>query len=249
LAAVVLAAGAGTRLRPLTDLKPKALCPVGNRPLVDHAVNRVRRHAPDIAVNVHAHADQMVAHLDGRVHLSLESPVALGTAGGVGNLRGWIDGRAVLVCNADAWSRDDLDDLVQGWDGERVRLLVVESDGPADFGRWRYAGACLLPPNIVAGLSAEPAGLYEVCWRLEEQAGRLDLCPSPATFIDCGTPSDYLAANLDWSGGASVIGHDAVVDGTVERCVVWPGGVVAAGEHLLDAIRVGRDLTVAAAPG
>ena len=41
LAAVVLAAGAGTRLRPLTRLRPKALCPVGDRPLVDHALDRV----------------------------------------------------------------------------------------------------------------------------------------------------------------------------------------------------------------
>lgn len=245
LAAVVLAAGAGTRLRPLTELRPKALCPVANRPLVDHAIDAVARHSDAVAVNVHAHVDQMVAHLEDRVHLSIESPDALGTAGGVGNLRDWIAGRGVLLRNADAWSRDDLEQLVSGWDGERVRLLVVDAgSGRGDFGQWLYAGACLLPPRVVAALPATAAGLYEVCWRDEERAGRLDLCPSGASFIDCGTPSDYLAANLDASGGASVIGEGAQVLGTVERCVVWPGGYVGPDEHLIDVIRVGSDLTV-----
>ena len=244
----MLAAGAGTRLRPLTALRPKALCPVGDRSLVDHALDRVRPHAEKVAVNVHAHPDQMRAHLEGRAHLSVEGPEALGTAGGVGNLRDWIAGRDVLVCNADAWSREDLCDLVTGWDGQRVRLLVVDAGGPADFGRWRYAGACLLPWARVAELPDTPSGLYEVCWRREELAGRLDLCRSQATFIDCGTPADYLAANLDWSGGESVIGDGAQVLGTVERCVVWPGGVVGPDERLVDSIRVGTDLTVSAAP-
>lgn len=227
-------------------MRPKALCPVGNRPLVDHAVDRVRPHVSDVAVNVHAHAEQMVRHLEGRVHLSVEQPHALGTAGAIGNLRQWIDARGVLVCNADAWSRDDLEDFVRGWDGERVRLLVVDAAEPADFGSWRYAGACLLPPGVAAALPATEAGLYEVCWRAAQAAGRLDLCPSRATFIDCGTPRDYLLANLDWSGGASVVGEGAQILGSIDRCVVWAGGVVGRDEHLVGAIRVGADLTVAA---
>ena len=204
----------------------------------------MQRHAPDVAVNVHAHTAQMRAHLDGRVHVSVEAPVALGTAGGVGNLREWIDGRAVLVCNADGWSRDDLDDLVDGWDGERVRLLVVRAPGRGDFGEWLYAGACLLPAQIAGALPSSPSGLYEVCWRSEEQAGRLDLCASDTTFIDCGTPRDYLMANLDWSGGDSVVGPGATVEGRIERCVVWPDAHVGPDEHLVEAIRAGRDLTV-----
>ncbi len=242
----MLGAGAGTRLRPLTHRLPKALCPVGDRPLVDHVIDRVRRHTAEVAVNVHAHTSQMVGHLQGKVHLSIEHPVALGTAGAIGNLRPWIDGRAVLVCNADAWSRDTLDDLIAGWDGRRVRLLVTGTDGRGDFGPWLYAGACLLPPTVAATLPSTPSGLYEVCWRHEELVGRLDLCPSGATFVDCGTPVDYLRANLDWSGGESVIGAGAQVHGTVERCVVWPQGVVRPDEHLVEVIRADRDLTVPA---
>ena len=240
----MLAAGAGTRLRPLTTLRPKPLCPVGDRPLLDHALDVVRRHAGAVAVNVHAGRAQMETHLGDTVQLSFEEPAALGTAGAIGNLSGWLDGRDVLVRNADAYGRDSLDDFVHGWDRERVRLLVVDDPQRGDFGRWRYAGACLLPGPIAARLPAEPAGLYEVCWRAEEAAGRLDLVPSQATFIDCGTPRDYLQANLDWSGGDSVVGAGAVVKGTIERCVVWPNAVVDSDEHLVAAIRADGGLTV-----
>src|SRR3954452_209622 len=118
LAAVVLAAGAGTRLRPLTRLRPKALCPVDNVPLVDLALGWARNVTSAVAVNVHHGRAAMESHLAGRVHLSVEEPEALGTAGGIGNLRTWIDGRAALILNADAWNDADMQAFVAGWDGE-----------------------------------------------------------------------------------------------------------------------------------
>jgi N-acetyl-alpha-D-muramate 1-phosphate uridylyltransferase len=248
LAAVVLAAGSGTRLRPLTHFRPKALCPVGDRPLVDHVLERVRRHTTSVAVNVHHGRAQMLAHLAGRAHLSVEAPEALGTAGAVGQLRGWLDGRGALIVNADAWQRDDLSALVSGWDGERIRLLVVSDPDRGDFGPWRFAGASLLPWRLAARLPAEPAGLYELCWRVPHEAGELDLVRSEAPFFDCGTPADYLAANLEASGGESVVGAGAVVEGELARSVVWPWGRVRAGERLVDAIRVGTSVTVPATP-
>jgi NDP-sugar pyrophosphorylase family protein len=244
---VVLAAGNGTRLRPLTDHRPKALCPVDNVPLVDLALARVTPYADEVAVNVHHMRAAVVEHLDGRVHLSIEEPVALGTAGAIGQLRPWLAGRPVLVVNADAWSTDDLSALVDGWDGQRVRLLVVADPERGDFGGWRFAGASLTPWSIASTLAAEPTGLYEVCWRREHEAARLDLVPTTAAFLDCGTPADYLAANMLASGGQSVVGEGAVVEGTLERSVVWPGGRVHAGEHLVDAVRVGADVTVSGA--
>ena len=58
------------------------------------------------------------------------------------------------------------------------------------------------------------------------------------------TPAQYLAANLESSGGESVIGPGAVVEGTVEESVIWPGAHVRPEEHLTRAIRVGDRLTV-----
>jgi hypothetical protein len=174
LTSVVLAAGAGTRLRPLTWLRPKALCPVDNVALVDLALRRVEQVTDAVAVNIHHGRVAMEAHLAGRVHLSLEEPDALGTAGALGNLRDWIAGRPTLVVNADAWSDADLGPFVSGWDGERVRLLVA-GDG---FGPRARVVASLLPWTGVEHLEPRPSGLYERCWRPAQEAGRLDVVTS-----------------------------------------------------------------------
>lgn len=245
LAGVVLAAGKGTRLRPLTYVRPKALCPIDNVPLVDLALDQVATAGGAIAVNVHHGRALMEAHLADRdLHLSIEEPEPLGTAGGLGQLKPWIDGRDVLVANADAWREGPLGPLLDGWAGDRTRLLVTDDAPRGDFGHWRYAGAALIPWSDVRGLSSDPSGLYEVSWKQLEAEGRLDLVPLSGRFFDCGTPTEYLAANLAASGGDSVVGVGATVEGELTRSVVWPGGIVRRDEHLVDAVRVWDWLTV-----
>ncbi|HEU4674460.1 MAG TPA: sugar phosphate nucleotidyltransferase [Motilibacteraceae bacterium] len=283
LAGVVLAAGLGTRLRPLTDLRPKALCPVAGRPLLDWALDRLAPHTgtgPEhLAVNAHHHADQVVARLGGevggRAHVSVEQPEPLGTAGALGLLRDWLDGRDVLLTNADAWivtsdgsSEGALDGLLHGWDRERCRLLVVPAEPGVrkDFGDCRYVGACLLPWALVSELAPTPSGLYEVLWREQERQGRLELVVHDGPALDVGRPADYLRANLaaapdgwvhpaalvEGAAARSVVGAGTVVEGTVERCVVWDGARVERHEHLVDVVRAaGPDgpVTVPAAAG
>lgn len=239
LAAVVLAAGRGTRLRPLTDLRPKPLCPVGNVALLDRALDVATAITPYVAVNACHLAEQIVRHVGDRAYVSVE-PEALGTAGALGNLRPWLDGRDVLVLNGDAYRDGEVHALLDGWDGTAIRLLVVRDAERGDFGEWRYAGASLHPWRAVAPLDPTPSGLYEAVWRHEEP----ELVEHHGTFVDCGTVADYLAANLHASGGRSVIGAGARIDGEVVRSVVWPGGVVAAGERLVDAVRTDTGLTV-----
>lgn len=243
VAGVVLAAGAGTRLRPLTRLRPKALCPVGGVPLVDLALARVGAVAADVAVNVHHGREQLEDHLGSRVRLSVEPDVALGTAGALGRLRPWIDGRPALVVNVDAWTTAPLAPLLDGWDGERIRVLVAGP--PVVSPRMRLAGA-LLPWWAVEPLAATPSGLWEVSWRDAADAGRVEAVAvaGGVPFVDCGTPASYLAANLTASGGAPVIGEGAVVAGTVERSVVWDGAGVGPREHLVLAIRADAGTTV-----
>ncbi len=247
VAGVVLAAGLGTRLAPLTTLLPKALCPVANRPLLDHALARLAAlglTGPGaVAVNAHHHAATVVTAVGDRATYSVENPAPLGSAGALGALRGWLGGRAALVTNVDAYLDGGVAALLAGWDGRRLRLLVTDDPPHADFGRWRFAGCSLLPARLVDRLTPEPGGLYEKCWRPALEAGEAELIPYPETFIDCGTPVDYLEANLHASGGVSVVAPDAVVDGVVVRSVVWPGSRVAAGEHLVEVIRA-RGLTV-----
>ncbi|MFG2055742.1 sugar phosphate nucleotidyltransferase [Micromonospora sp. NPDC048930] len=273
--AVVLAAGEGTRLRPLTERVPKALCPVGNVPLLDRALARLAglglAGPGRVAVNACYLGDQVVAHVGDRARLSVEPGAPLGTAGGLGKLRDWIAGRGVLVGNADAYLADpdappgpDIAALLDGWDGRSVRLLGQPADDPAapgTFSGHRFVGFSLLPWRLVRDLPATFGDLVRAVWRPAEAAGALDVVGYPGVFYDTGTPADYLAANLHAAGGASlvdpsatvtgrvhraVVGPGATVRGEVTRAVVWPGATVRADERLSDAIRAGDDLTVPA---
>ncbi|GAA1792839.1 hypothetical protein GCM10009835_08320 [Planosporangium flavigriseum] len=271
---MVLAAGEGRRLRPLTEVRPKALCPVGNVPLLDRALARLAglglSGPAQVAVNACYLGEQVVSHVGDRAHLSVEPGAPLGTSGGIGNLRNWIDGRGVLVANADAYLAGsappgpDVESLLDGWDGETVRLLGVPAgDAEREFGPYRFAGLSLLPWSMVLSLAAAPSDLVRTVWRPAEAAGALTVVEYAGLFLDTGTPVDYLAANLHAAGASSlvdatanitgqlvqaVVGAGARVEGRVTRGVVWPGGYVGPDEHLVDAVRVGRDLTVAAAP-
>lgn len=246
LCAVLLAAGEGSRLRPLTESLPKALCPVGNVPMLDRAL----RHVADlgmtgpgsVAVNASWLGEQVAAHVGTRAHLSLEPPPPLGTSGGVARLRGWVGGRAVLVGNADAYLADgSIGGLVAGWDGETVRLLAVPAaPGTVDaFGGYRFAGFSLLPWPWVAGLPDQPDELVRTVWRPAEAAGRLEVVEFAGYFRDTGTLGDYLAANrhaaataaaaataTDDRTGGNLVADGATVTGHCRESVIGAGARV-----------------------
>jgi MurNAc alpha-1-phosphate uridylyltransferase len=271
LCAVVFAAGEGTRLRPLTTTVPKPLCPVGNVPLLDRALARLAHHklrGPAlVAVNACYLGDQVGAYVGGRAYVSREpGPQPLGTAGALAYLSSWSGGRAVLAGNSDAYLAPrtgvvrDLAPLLDDWDGSTVRVLAVPAGNrPAEFGNLRFAGFSLLPPDLVAGLALMKAELVQTIWRPAERAGRLEVIAYDGAYLDTGTPADLLAANLDAAGGGSLVAPDATVSGRVSRSVVgaaahvagsvtrslvFPGAVVGRGEDLVDAIRLGTDVTV-----
>jgi N-acetyl-alpha-D-muramate 1-phosphate uridylyltransferase len=234
ICAVVLAAGLGTRLVPLTTICPKALVPVGNVPLLDLGLERLAAAGfsgkAKVAVNAHHHAGMIVEHVGERAHLSIEEGEPLGSAGALGRLRGWIDGRAVLVLNADAYvsaPRGDLLRLLAGWHGERVRMLGRrQDDGYPPFGGLSFAGASLIPAADAALLKDEYSHLVRTTWRPAQRAGRLDALELDGTYIDCGTPADYLAANLFAACGSNLIDPSAVVQGQVDECVVGARALV-----------------------
>ena len=101
-----------------------------------------------------------------------------------------------------------------------------------------------MPCSVVATLPDEPCGLYERVWAPHAEAATLDVVRCDDQFVDCGTPTRYLSANLASSGGAAVVDPTATVRGTLERTVVWAGAEVAAGEQLVDAIRTSAGQTV-----
>ena len=142
--AMVLAAGLGTRMRPLTDDRPKALVEVGGRALIDHVLDRladagVRR----AVVNVHWFADRLEAHLRARgrgpeIVISDERAELLETGGGLKKARSLLGDDPVFVANIDSvWidRGNALAELVRLWDPARMdaALLLARREGSIGF--------------------------------------------------------------------------------------------------------------------
>lgn len=114
---MVLAAGLGTRLKPLTDTMPKALVPVGGVPLIDLTVRRLMAQGYDrFVVNIHHFAQQIVNHVAAQdyaplVHFSDESECLLETGGGLKRAQQLFrDDEPILIHNVDI-----LDNVDYGW--------------------------------------------------------------------------------------------------------------------------------------
>jgi mannose-1-phosphate guanylyltransferase len=112
-AAMVLCAGLGTRLRPLTDERAKPMVPVGDRPALAHVIARVRLAVPSrIVVNVHHRPEDVLAWAEPeRIAVSHEREL-LGTAGGVARASVLLGEGDVLVWNGDILTELDPRDLV-----------------------------------------------------------------------------------------------------------------------------------------
>lgn len=106
--AMVLAAGLGTRLRPLTFELPKPMVPVLDRPVMAHIVDLLGRHGYDeIIANLHYFPDTIRDYF-GDALIYREEPELLGTAGGVRNCADFLDGDTFLIISGDALTDIDL---------------------------------------------------------------------------------------------------------------------------------------------
>jgi len=115
---MILAAGLGTRLRPLTDTCPKPLIDVGGRPMIAFALDLVRAAGiSEVAINLHHLGDQLrkaLGHGENygvRFTFFEEDPI-LETGGGISNARNFLDGDEFVVLNADTMTDLDLSDTI-----------------------------------------------------------------------------------------------------------------------------------------
>lgn len=255
--AMVLCAGLGTRLRPLTLEKPKPLVPVGDRPLLAHIAARLARAGFDqLVINTH-HLPDAFANLDASLGVEVQrvhEPRILGTAGGVAGARELLGEPPVVLWNGDILVEPPLEALCEGARSGGLALGVqprakgegtvgVRADGRVVrlrgevFGEEHaggdYVGVAALGARCLAGLPSEGCLIGD--WALPElRAGRpIETVAVPGGFSDAGDPAAYLALNLAWLGGEPVyLGVDAAVDAGVslETCVIGAGArVVGAG--------------------
>lgn len=205
--AMVFAAGRGTRMRPLTDDRPKALVQVAGRALIDHALDQVAGLSP-VVVNAHHHADLLEDHLAGRdVRVSREA-VLLETGGGLRAARALLGPGPVMTINADmAWTGPRAADTLRAaWDPARMDglLLLVGLERRAEPGRWAfamdadgrlsradngldYAGAGILRADALDRIEGPVFSLREA-WPPMMDAGRLFGVIHPGGWADVGRP-------------------------------------------------------------
>ena len=148
--AMVLAAGLGTRMRPLTLTRPKCLVTVGGKTLMDHMLDRlVAAGVERVVVNVHAFADMLEAHLRGRrdveILISDERHQLMDTGGGVRKALPLLGDDPYIHCNTDSiWEEPNgsaIARLVAGFDSATMdaRLMLADLgdclgfDGAGDF--------------------------------------------------------------------------------------------------------------------
>lgn len=171
--AMVLAAGEGRRLRPLTEHTPKPLIPVGNKTMLDHALDQlVAIGVTRCVVNTYHLADQIRDHLKQRsspaITISHEQQL-LDTGGGIAKALPHFNGNPFFVLNADIWWQDanqsSLRDLANMWDATRMDALLllvprekaIGFEGAGDYflmpnDRVKYRGNEASAPYIFSGI-------------------------------------------------------------------------------------------------
>ena len=210
--AMILAAGLGTRMRPLTDTVPKPLLQAGGRALIEyHIVNLARAGIVDIVINHYHLGEKIEAALgDGsqyavRLHYSAET-VRLETAGGIVKALPMLGEDSFAVISGDIWTDYDYRNL-RAVDGVRTKARLVMVHNPAhhrngDFalqadGRLRlargeeqgltYSGISVMHPSLFAGLEQAPLALRPVLDKAIA-AGQVSAETFSGRWFDIGTP-------------------------------------------------------------
>lgn len=149
---MLLAAGLGTRLRPITETMPKPLVPVAGVPLIERIMGNARAEgARRFVANAHYHADQILAHFGGLLKVSREDEL-LGTGGGVKRALPMLYSDPILVMNTDAFwpagSDAPLARMIEKFTGDaEMVLLCVHPRDATGFSRSH--DFCLSPQGQV----------------------------------------------------------------------------------------------------
>lgn len=252
--AMVLAAGLGTRLRPLTDECPKPLVPVGDRPLLAHVIESLRAWGHrELVVNTH-HLPQRFDgfHVDGvEVHWSHE-PQILGSAGGVRAALPRLE-PPVVVRNGDIWGLTAPPGLLpEIAAGASVCLLVapvtgsrgtVGLDSRGNVVRLRtesfgdehlaadYVGTMALGTAALERLPERGCLIGDVCLPLLRAGARVATTWCHEDWCDVGSIAGYLQANRRWLAGRELESFEGP-DSRVDQNVELQGSVLGARVHL-----------------
>ena len=207
---MILAAGRGERLRPLTETLPKPLVEVAGEPLLGRHLERLARAGYGHAViNVSHLAGKIIAPFSDRGHRGLtidwsHEAEPLETAGGIAQARELLGPDPFLLVNADIWCDYDFSRLRNHDLGKRLSHLLLVPNPPhhlaGDFSlergvvgnarapRYTYAGIAVLSPRLVAGIGAGQKAQLAPLWRAAAERGEVSGELHEGLWSDVGTP-------------------------------------------------------------
>jgi len=212
--AMILAAGLGTRMRPLTDHTPKPMLKAGGLPLIEHQIRRlVKAGIRDIVIN-HAYLGEQIEAYCGngekwqcRIQYSAEAE-PLETGGGIFKALPLLGNEPFLLVNGDVWCDLDYQCLVNAQWQQKAHLVLVanpEHNPMGDFAlsaaengqslvsehgspKWTFSGVSVLNPSLFEGCSA---GVFKLAPLLKDAMAEQNVTGEvyEGYWLDVGTPN------------------------------------------------------------
>jgi MurNAc alpha-1-phosphate uridylyltransferase len=222
--AMVLAAGYGTRLRPLTDRMPKPLVPVAGRPMIEYALEKLRAYGiEEVIINVSHLKEQLTAHLSAFHHLSTkisEEVEPLETGGGLKQALPLLGSDPFFTINSDIIWLDEqesaLDRLTRHWNDTSMDVLLLVQSKARAIGHDKGEDHLFIKPSntigwnereapyIIAGLGIihprvlrdAPGGKFtvKILWHQALAQNRLFCLPHHGQWFQTGTIKDIKTA-------------------------------------------------------
>jgi mannose-1-phosphate guanylyltransferase len=227
--AFLLAAGHGTRLRPITNSIPKCLVPIRGIPLLSIWLQLCKQFGIDeVLINTHAHGamvrDYLREHSNGVRAQVVEEKQLLGSAGTLRNNKGWVAGENLFwVFYADVLCRPNLTEMLnlhlqrkpaatlgvyQVPDPKRCGIVTTDNDGiiqefvekPADpSGNWAFSGVMIGTAEVLNGIPEESPA--DIGFHvLPRLIGRMLAYRINSYMLDIGTMENYETAQKTWPG-------------------------------------------------
>jgi len=237
--AMILAAGLGKRLRPLTDIRPKALMPVNNRPVIARNIDYLKIHGVNsMVVNAHHHYRQIVDYLEGGRPFGVDievrvEPEILGTGGGLRNCSDLLEREAFILINSDIMTDIGLEKVLEYHKktGSRATLIlhdrepfnqirvdeqhrIIDIARQNDRGRLAFTGIHIIEPDIFSYIPGPGYSDIIDCYRKMIDSGiTVNAYVSRAHYWrDIGNPKSYMSANreiLAMENRSSSVGQDS----------------------------------------
>ena len=222
--AMVLAAGYGTRLKPLTDRLPKPLVPVAGKPMIEYALDKLRAYGiEEVIINVSHLKDQLTAYLSAFNDLSVkisEEAEPLETGGGLKQALPFLGHEPFFTINSDIIWLDEqegaLERLARHWDDTKMDVLLLAQSKAKAVGHDRGEDHLFIKrdntiewndreaPYIIAGIGIlhprillnAPAGKFtvKILWHGALQQNRLACLPHHGQWFQTGTIKDIQSA-------------------------------------------------------